>query len=1786
MDDSFKKLNGPTADGIQSDYIAKEKRAAEELLNLQLGNAKKLADLRSKLLGKLMDEAKEEGKLVEDYLAEYGLQKRLDALASELEAEKKARLGQLNTLDELRKTNSEALAATEEAAAKKQASRQAKDLAARKAALEAQHKTELANIQALNKARKNLTAPELTAGLTLEDTDLQANVSAELDLDSSGLENLTAELAVSPDIADITLPEAELSVKPHVADIVIPDAEIAVKAKVEFDSEIPKEVEISAKVIPEVQPIEDLTVSAVVQPQLADLPQVPDLEGNLKLISETPEIEDLAANLKLATEVESLPELENQLKLTPEVQAIEPLELGAKIVPQLEGDLDVPELSATLKAAPIEPIVEPLTDLEATAKVTPIIDPITGLEADLKLVSATEPVEDQVANLKLSAVVDQIPDQEGKILLTPEITEPLQLEPQTLEVIPQILPLEPFETTTVNVQPVVENIENLTAEVHLKPLVEEIPEQATAVKLTPEVEPVADQTGKLIVTPVVEPIDLSEAELKVVPTVEPIQDLEANLKLLTSVDSVEDQEAAVRLTPIVDPVSDQEIAGKLVVDKTELSNLEADIKVVIDSDALELSEVTTDLTVTPKVLPIDPLNTTSVEVIPVVDPVEPLELEATVKTKVEDLQELSANLKLTPEIDSIPELTANLSLTSDLSGLDGLETTIKAKVEAEIPELDNASQIEAEAAVISTRLTGLSKVQDEELALLSLRQEIEAELAQTRVSSLDALRGKALSLSSLNNIPISADFSDLDTQADDLVSKIVTGVRDALDLAAHSTESSNNVTETNSDTKSKAVKTNDKTDPQTAVVKKYDVAAIEEVHKTNIDTLTANIAAHKKWLATKENLDKEANYELEFEQKQLTSSILRARELAEIAARKRKKLTDSNDSKLRSQIEQENNLRHIKATSELEAIKFNLYKLTLKSKEDLHKEHLNEVRLREVENQTKILQATQELQKLQGASPEEKAKWAAQDAELAKIQALKNLEEERHKTAVMSLKDDEALRAEIYAEDERHKQAEITEHQKFQKMRLRYEDQYKKAKLEALFTGDDKKYAEDPSQLNKDILAQVSSGKAADSYNQAVADKNDQLDIEKQKEIKERLAAAASASEAAGGSGENSEAEIALITQKVEAEFALKKELAAIEIAERYASEDGALQELFSKRAAMLEAEEEAKDEAKKKADKEEEKAHKKRLGQKAELADYGAGGKALAVAGTILNPFGELKKAQAEGLSEEEATKRAQEKLDGAMEAVGNLLNQLASTGKSSTKHQSGVDTRLQGLSTDEKSGGIKKKAGSYWRSLAGDIGKLGASPFFLQETAEERFANLISQGIAFNVKERAFLDVLKDKVATTFNVADGTLLKLVRIQQADTSAARLGMESALTEFLNSMYATTEYMQQAAESIRSNLYEASALMEAKEATEFEFQVQKWMGSLYSVGFSNTEGLSAALGKIAAGDISGVTEGGFGNLLIMAANEAGKPIAEILEKGLTASETDELLESVVNYLSKLYKETQGSRVLAQQFANVYGVTASDLRAAATLAPSVKDITKHNEDFGTLVQQVYDMSSASQMAAKTSTGEMMENMKANFMYSMASTLANSPVLSSLHLVANLLNDLVGGIEIPFVNIMGFGFDLNASVADLMNVAALSGSVLGGIGKMLAGLANLNPTSLLKTFGVEKGTAGLDVQSRGAAAGLTGATAGGNSQSESGYVGNESGDDVKNKTISDASSGPESTVAEAKEDQENKEESRTLMIAGHIVDIYELLQEVTQGTKKFRVQLDVGTNPLSWAGGTWA
>lgn len=277
---------------------------------------------------------------------------------------------------------------------------------------------------------------------------------------------------------------------------------------------------------------------------------------------------------------------------------------------------------------------------------------------------------------------------------------------------------------------------------------------------------------------------------------------------------------------------------------------------------------------------------------------------------------------------------------------------------------------------------------------------------------------------------------------------------------------------------------------------------------------------------------------------------------------------------------------------------------------------------------------------------------------------------------------------------------------------------------------------------------------------------------------------------------------------------------------------------------------------------------------------------------------------------------------------------------------------------------------------------GSVGVSPYIKQSDIVNKVKELVSSGIAFDVEQRAFLATISDKIATTFDANDSTLRRLIRLQQQDSTAARLGMESAMNAFLNNMYENTEYLGSISSNVRGQLEEAQALMSTEQAVELEFQVQKWLGSMYSVGVSDSTvtKLATAIGQLASGDISGITSGGANNLLIMAANEAGVSLEGILKNGLDASQTNILLQAMVNYLANIYNETKGSKVLQQQFANIYNLSASDLKAVTNLAndnnQTIKTIANNNLTFSTAYTQLQNM--ANTMYQRMSLGSMMGN----------------------------------------------------------------------------------------------------------------------------------------------------------------------------------------------------------------
>ena len=172
--------------------------------------------------------------------------------------------------------------------------------------------------------------------------------------------------------------------------------------------------------------------------------------------------------------------------------------------------------------------------------------------------------------------------------------------------------------------------------------------------------------------------------------------------------------------------------------------------------------------------------------------------------------------------------------------------------------------------------------------------------------------------------------------------------------------------------------------------------------------------------------------------------------------------------------------------------------------------------------------------------------------------------------------------------------------------------------------------------------------------------------------------------------------------------------------------------------------------------------------------------------------------------------------------------------------------------------------------------------------------------------------------------------------------------------------------------------------------------------------------------------------------------------------------------------------------------------------------------------------------------------------------MAAGVANNPFLYATYKAAGLLDAVTGGIALPDIKVMGTGVNLQTTIADLMRVTAMSGSILSGIGSMIAsgGNGGITGSGILRAAGI---SGNLNTVSRGNGQGLQ--TTGGATVSESGsLIGNSNGSDIQNATMTNATDSANAQLAEA---VDSSEETKLSEVYAEVVEIYKLLQDVANG-----------------------
>lgn len=488
----------------------------------------------------------------------------------------------------------------------------------------------------------------------------------------------------------------------------------------------------------------------------------------------------------------------------------------------------------------------------------------------------------------------------------------------------------------------------------------------------------------------------------------------------------------------------------------------------------------------------------------------------------------------------------------------------------------------------------------------------------------------------------------------------------------------------------------------------------------------------------------------------------------------------------------------------------------------------------------------------------------------------------------------------------------------------------------------------------------------------------------------------------------------------------------------------------------------------------------------------------------------------------------------------VDNIENQFQGIIEDYSSYQSKVNARLQG-------------SGQSWNGFLGIgvgisetlMAAVGNNPYVKLADLLENASKAVESGIAYNIEQRAFLETVKEDIATTFDAFDSNLLRIVRLQQSDSTAARLGLEANLTKLFNSYFSDSSYLSDAFDSVSSNLSEAIAQMGSKEGVAFEYQVQKWLGSLYSVGFSSQAigNIASALGQLGSGDVSGLASNSqMQNLIVLAASRAGLSYADLLTNGLNANTTNTLLESMVEYLQEI--ANSDNKVIKSQYSQIFGLTASDLVAAKNLGKTALNIANTSLGYGGAILELYNQ--VAQLPLRLSIGEMTGNMIDNVKYTIGSGIAKNPVTYALWELTDMVEQLSGGIQIPTISVMGNSFDLNTSLTNLARLGIVGAGALGNVGNILSGISSTKlPATMLMKLGIF-GQSNTITRGKGLGRSkrLTGQL------SSSNIVGNSAGEDYEASLTAQANAKGNAAVEAKKEEEKTKS----------INDIHEYLLQV--------------------------
>lgn len=506
----------------------------------------------------------------------------------------------------------------------------------------------------------------------------------------------------------------------------------------------------------------------------------------------------------------------------------------------------------------------------------------------------------------------------------------------------------------------------------------------------------------------------------------------------------------------------------------------------------------------------------------------------------------------------------------------------------------------------------------------------------------------------------------------------------------------------------------------------------------------------------------------------------------------------------------------------------------------------------------------------------------------------------------------------------------------------------------------------------------------------------------------------------------------------------------------------------------------------------------------------------------------------------EEQIANQTGKAIKAALDGYNGLYDKITESAKWYGNLVGSMETRLLG-------------SGKTYSSVADMLSRTFAiSPFFSMQKVMEKTNDFIKEGIAYNVELRASMQVVSEKIATTFNAMDATLTRLVRIQQSDSTQARLGMENALTKFFNNQYKDTSYLNSTSANVRAYLLEAQSQMDKKNSTEFEYTVQKWLGSLYSVGASENliNKLAEGIGYLGSGNLTSLTgDTALTSLLVSAANRGGgKSYGEIATEGITNYDVSDIMVGLYDLVKEI--SDTDNIVALKEYASVFGLTVSDLTSILNL--SVDDLKLISEDMLTYDNMLTNLQNElkfSKLYQRSSGAEIADNLLQNLIDNAGKGIGGSPIGYFAWQMAGMVNEFLSGIETGVdIQPFGIGTHLNLSIGDLTKAATVTAGLASGLGSILTGIGSIGGIALrnLENAEVVERGSGVSIISEGT------------KQSQTKYV----GDTSESAILDTANAQADDTASKVMDQNVDEEQEKMKKMQSDMSDINDNVAFIVQ------------------------